>query len=126
MTVSDDYAVRAMLPMAAGKRVSHVAPNPFRERMNISIDVPRSFTQSGVNDKTAGIPVEVPTEVTIRVFDVKGRIVRDIFAGRMFSRIETFVWDGTNAKGERLPSGVYFVKATAGTVQEVRKVVIVR
>jgi hypothetical protein len=128
-TTSSTFEVRAMLPMNQGQYVSSVAPNPFRETTTISIDVPKSFVESNVNDSRGigfGIRREVPTEVAISVYDVKGRHVTEIFAGSMFSRVETFTWDGTNANNERVPSGVYFLKATAGTVQDVKKVVVVR
>lgn len=127
-THSNVLKVKAMLPMASGEAVSHVAPNPFRETTTISIDVPKTFDSDDVDDYAASsaIPREVPTDVTIDVYDVTGRRVKEIYAGKMFSRVETFVWDGTNSQNERIPSGIYFVRARAGSVQEVRKVVVVR
>jgi flagellar hook assembly protein FlgD len=91
--------------------------------------VPRSFVDSDVNDSPGGsfgIRREVPTDVAISVYDVTGRRVKDIFASNTHSHVVTFTWDGTNANNERLPSGIYFIKATAGTAQEVRKAVVVR
>jgi hypothetical protein len=127
---SNTAAVKATLPMDPDESVSQVAPNPFRERTTISIDVPQTFAGSDVDDRsaagTSGIRREVPTEVTIGVYDVKGRLVRHIYSGKMFSRVQTFEWDGTNANHVRVPTGIYFLKAQAGSIQEVRKVVVVR
>jgi len=122
------FDVRAMLPMKSGERVSNVAPNPFRESTTISIDVPKSFVDKDVDDipGSAQIRIEKATEIKISVYDVKGRRVKDIFVGNRFSQVETFVWNGTNASGQRVPSGIYFIKAQAGSVLEVRKVVVVR
>jgi hypothetical protein len=129
-TYSKPVMVKAMLPMDGGERVSQVAPNPFREATTISIDVPQTFVESGVGDaspaRASGIRREVPTEVTIGVYDVQGRLVKKVYAGKMFSRVATFVWDGTNESQARVPSGIYFVKAQAGAIEEVRKVVVVR
>ena len=38
----------------------------------------------------------------------------------------TIPWDGTNDRQERVPAGVYFVKAVTGKAEGVTKVVIVR
>jgi flagellar hook assembly protein FlgD len=35
-------------------------------------------------------------------------------------------WDGTNRYGDRVGSGVYFVRMEAGSTRETRKVVLVR
>jgi hypothetical protein len=128
LTQSETFGIRAMLPMSEGHYVSNVAPNPFRETTTISIDVPQTFVDSDVNDFAGGLGIlrEVPTQVSIQVYDVKGRRVKDVFTGSLYSRVESFTWDGTNANNERVPSGIYFLKATAGTVQDVKKVVVVR
>jgi hypothetical protein len=127
-TRSETYSIRAMLPLNEGQYVSNVAPNPFRETTTISVDVPPTFVDSDVNDFAGvlGIRREVPTGVSIQVYDVKGRRVKDVFTGSLYARVESFTWDGTNANNERVPSGIYFIKATAGTVQDVKKVVVVR
>ena len=126
-TISALFDIQAMLPMKNSERISHVAPNPFRESTTISIDVPRTFDANSVNDGPGGgIKRLVPTEIKINVYDVKGRRVKTVYDGRLFSRIESFTWDGTNDRNVRVPSGIYFIKATAGSIDEVRKVVIVR
>jgi hypothetical protein len=38
----------------------------------------------------------------------------------------TLIWDGTNENLEKVPAGVYFVKAFAGGVEGATKVVVVR
>ena len=60
------------------------------------------------------------------VYDVQGRLVKKVYQGSFYGRIQTFTWDGTNGSNVRVPSGVYFVKARAGGVNEVKKVVLVR
>ena len=44
----------------------------------------------------------------------------------MFSRVETLSWDGTNNRNSPVPSGIYFIRASAGPSTEVKKVVVVR
>jgi hypothetical protein len=120
---SQAFTQIAMVPIAAGS-VSNFAPNPFRESTVVSVNVPKSYAQS--DGPTSGPRLEVPTEVTVEVFDVAGRKIRDIYKGSFYGRVETFRWDGTNDRRERVPSGVYFVRTLAGSVQEVKKVVVIR
>ena len=115
-----------MLPMKVEQRVSHAAPNPFREATTISVDVPKSFAERDTYSRIYGVPRELPTAVSISVYDVKGRRVKALYSGELFAQVETFVWDGTNSRNERVPSGIYFIKTVAGPVAEIRKVVVVR
>jgi len=36
------------------------------------------------------------------------------------------IWNGTDGNGEQVPSGVYFVHASAGAQQAVEKLVLIR
>jgi flagellar hook assembly protein FlgD len=47
------------------------------------------------------------------VFDVRGRWVKDIFAGEVDSGEHRAGWDGTDASGVRMASGFYFVRITS-------------
>jgi len=125
-TRSNTFEVGAMLPMKVEQRVSHAAPNPFREATTISVDVPKSFAERDTYSRIYGVPRELPTAVSISVYDVKGRRVKALYSGELFAQVETFVWDGTNSRNERVPSGIYFIKTVAGPVAEIRKVVVVR
>ena len=83
-------------------------PNPFN---------PVTALSFGVKEKG---------HVSLRIYDVTGRLVRTLIddvreAGRY--RAE---WDGTNNRGASVASGVYFVRAVSGTMEQTRKLVIVR
>ena len=84
-------------------------PNPFRDRTKIVFMLPSDG------------------KATVSVYDVAGRLLRTLpespgFAGRPNHRI----WDGTDADGNDVPSGVYFVRVTAGGESATGKVVLVR
>jgi hypothetical protein len=100
---------------------SHASPNPFHEVTNISVDIPETIAPN-----ENGIPTLTQTPVSIAVYDVLGRRVTELFDGSFFSQVQTFRWDGTDADGRQLPSGIYFLKVTAGAATEVKKVAIVR
>ena len=61
---------------------------------------------------------------SIRVFDVTGRRVRAL-TPEFFSSGSTISWDGRDERGQRVPAGVYFLRAQ-GDVQFVRKSVRLR
>jgi hypothetical protein len=50
-----------------------------------------------------------PGEVTLRVFDVAGRLVRTVCGVRLSAGVHEIFWDGTDDRGRRSASGVYFM-----------------
>lgn len=67
-----------------------------------------------------------PGAVSIKVYDSSGRMAslvaeRDQPAGRY-----SLQWDGRRGDGERLPSGIYFVRLSLGSNVAVRKLLIAR
>ena len=70
-----------------------------------------------------------PAEVTITIYAVDGRLVRTLAlghqpAGNYQNRSRAAYWDGRNALGERVASGVYFYTLTAGNFTATRKMLI--
>ena len=70
-----------------------------------------------------------PTEVLLRIYSVKGALVRRLAlghqpAGIYQSRTRAAYWDGKNEFGESVASGVYFYTLTAGDFTETRKMLI--
>ncbi len=67
-------------------------PNPFNPRTEIRMVVPR-----------AG-------EAVVRVFDVQGRVVRTLRAGRVAAGEHAVTWQGRTDSGGEAASGVYFAR----------------
>ena len=70
-----------------------------------------------------------PAEVTVSIYSVDGRLVRTLELGQMpsgvyRSRSRAAYWDGRNAQGESVASGVYFYTLRAGDFSATRKLVI--
>ena len=70
-------------------------------------------------------------EVVIRIYDVNGRIVRELKLGRLepgyyVPKDRAAYWDGRNESGEQVASDVYFVALKAGEHQQIRRMVLVR
>ena len=70
-----------------------------------------------------------PTDVKLTIYDINGRVVRNIDlghqrAGVYHGRSRAAYWDGRNAVGEPVASGVYFYTLTAGEFTATRRMLI--
>ena len=70
-----------------------------------------------------------PADVTLRIYSVNGSLVRTLAlghqpAGIYQSRARAAFWDGRNALGEPVASGLYFYTLTAGEFTATRKMLI--
>ncbi len=105
------YLARRAADLAAGAPVPgrptlDAAPNPVTSGAAVlSLVLPRADTGS------------------LRVFDVRGRLVRDLFAGPLDAGLHRFTWDGETASGRAAP-GVYFVRFASSDAEVNRKVVL--
>jgi hypothetical protein len=70
-------------------------PNPFNPTTTIAFDV------------------ATPGVVTIRIYDVSGRLVRTLTDGERPQGRHTEVWDGRDNRGSAVRSGIYFYRMTA-------------
>ena len=71
------------------------------------------------------------TSVSVSIYDTTGQLVRTLSlgfqsAGFYNSRGRAAYWDGRNALGERVASGVYFYQLTTPSFQQTRRLVIVK
>jgi len=64
--------------------------------------------------------------VAIRVYDVRGAHVRDLFVGNRQPGIYEVSWNATNDGGQPVASGIYFCRLTAGHVTETRKMLLLK
>jgi len=68
----------------------------------------------------------VGTDVSVRIYDVTGRLVGTVFDGRVSEGGETLVWSGLDESGRRCASGVYFALAESGGVTQTAKLVYIK
>lgn len=105
LTVTSTGAVDDALARS-GLSLSRPAPSPFTTRTQLR------FTLAAEN------------VVELDVLDVGGRRVRSLLGpGRFAAGGHAIEWDGLDDRGERSPSGMYFVRLVAGAEQRVQRVV---
>ena len=73
----------------------------------------------------------VDTEITIRIYNTEGKIVRTLFSGHQTSgyylnRSRAAYWDGRNQLGERVASGVYIYELTTPTFKQTKRLVVLK
>ncbi len=83
-------------------------PNPFNPATTISFYLP---------DKTG---------VQLNIYDVRGRMVRELVSGNLPAGSHTAVWNGTGRRDEQVGSGVYFYVLETGKSRLTRKLVLMR
>ena len=69
--------------------------------------------------------------VSVSIYDTTGQLIRTLplgfqAAGFYNSRSRAAYWDGRNALGERVASGIYFYQLTTPAFQQTRRLVIVK
>jgi hypothetical protein len=84
-------------------------PNPFNPTTTIRYDVP----VGGGN-------------VTLRIYDVNGRLVRTLVEGRRPAGQLAVTWDGRDNKGNPVATGAYFYRVRAKRFEQTRKMVLLK
>ncbi len=70
--------------------------------------------------------LETPSNVDISVYDLRGLVVARLAQAMRPAGAHGVTWDGRGDNGRRLPSGVYFLRAQAGTRSFAQKVTLIR
>jgi len=90
----------------AVSRLDQNYPNPFNPNTRITFGI------SGIKD------------VRLAVYNPLGQEVRILFLGRKNAGVHSVEWDGCDARGSRVPSGVYIYRLEAGDKIFFRKMVL--
>jgi hypothetical protein len=103
------------LSVSAAAKVGRVYPNPFRPK-NGAASISYQVGPSGSAQ-----------EITLRVYDVAGRLVRESSssapAGGGFGVVS---WDGKDARGRLATDGIYFLRVTGAGLEDSRAVTLLR
>jgi len=84
------------------------APNPFSDETSVRFLIPQ------------------PGQVNLDVFDVAGRLVTRLVNGALPAGTHEARWDGRDASGSRVASGVYLLKLSSGGESRAKQVVLTK
>ena len=106
-----EQLARALVPESTALLANY--PNPF----NPETWIPYQLSKA--------------SDVTVRIYATDGSVVRTLAlghqdAGLYHNRTQAAYWDGRNAFGETVASGVYFYTLTAGEFSATRKMLILK
>jgi hypothetical protein len=89
-------------------RLKQNRPNPFRQLTTIDYSIPRA------------------AKVTLRIYNVTGRMVKELVNREQKAGMHTVTWKGKTPRSKTLATGVYFVRLCAGEKTATKKLVLVR
>ncbi len=87
-------------------------PNPFNPSTTIVFDL-SSFNEN-----------EIPVNLTI--YDVAGEKILTLFEGNLNSQMHLFTWNGKDANGQPVPSGLYFYTFQSPVKSVTKKMILTR
>jgi hypothetical protein len=103
-----EQTASAVRPAVTGDRLEQNRPNPF----NPSTEIVFSLANDG--------------PATLRVFDARGREVATLVDADLEVGPHRIAWDGRDARGIRIGSGVYFYRLVSASGVQTRKMVLTK
>lgn len=100
---NEDPTVPAATPL-----LSQNYPNPFNPETTISFQMPKA------------------APVRLAIYNVKGQLVKVLHDGTASQGDNSVVWDGTDAGGNAVSSGIYFSRLESGSKTEIRKMMLMK
>lgn len=88
----------------------------------LSQNYPNPFNPQTVIEYT----LNSPSDVTLRIYNIKGQLVKTLIDGRGEKGFHQTIWDGKNEKGEKTSSGIYFYELKASDYVLTKKMVKLR
>jgi hypothetical protein len=83
-------------------------PNPFNPMTTISFSLPK------------------PGNVTLKVFDIRGHLVKSLVDGHLDATTHEVQWNGTDNQGRQAASGVYYCMLQTDGQRESRKLILAK
>lgn len=83
-------------------------PNPFSTATTIAFELAR------------------PQDVTLSIYDLRGRQVRSLISGRRDAGAHLLIWNGSDDAGRRVATGTYFYRLRAGEEVQTKSMILLR
>lgn len=108
INLSFSGSITGIADLPAVFSVGEPYPNPFNPSTSIEFTLPSA------------------ERVSLTVFDITGRKVRDLVSGPLSAGSHTVSWDGRDENGREISSGVYIARIIAGQETASRKMSLLR
>jgi len=104
------YGVSGESALPRSFALAQNSPNPFNPSTTISFDIPAGESR----------------RMALKVFDVRGKLVRNLVEGIRVPGRHSVFWDGMDETGRKVASGVYFYRMESGDFSRSRKMVLLK
>ncbi|OQX72554.1 MAG: hypothetical protein B6D61_13565 [Bacteroidetes bacterium 4484_249] len=95
----------------------------FSKTDNLGISL-KNYPNPFTSETTFSFDISENSNVQLEVFDITGKKVITLFDSELTSGNYTVKWDGTNAAGDKLDSGLYLCRINANGKSTVKKLTI--
>lgn len=116
------YSVAAVMPDGREIKSGPALVAMPRVAFSMSQNYPNPFNPATTIEYT----LSERADVALAVYDAQGRRVVDLERGVRGAGTHHASWDGRDANGERVASGIYFYRLTSGTRTLTKKLVLVK
>ncbi len=117
--LTDEYMIRCTIdaetsavalvdPTVASFTLLENYPNPFNPTTTIRYNMP------------------TPGMVTLKVFDISGRLVNTLVNGQNPDGLHRITWDGTDLNGNQVSTGIYFYQIDTPHQHQTQKMVLIK
>jgi hypothetical protein len=98
-----------------------IAEKSQPKKLNTPLTVfPNPFSNSG----TISFTLSQPQKVSIKIYDVNGRLIKTLSDAGFEAGSHTIAWDTKNENGSYVFAGIYFLKIQTGSYTETKKIVV--
>ncbi len=115
----------ATMTVAAGGLTTGAPETPVLP-MELSLDQNYPNPFNPVTQMRIGIPDKYNAPVSLRIYNVRGQLVKTVFEGVKPAGYHTFRWDGTDQHGAPVATGVYFANLVSNDRRFTRKMVLLK
>lgn len=100
--------------------------------LTLNVRASRIVYQSNEVNFTKGIQASLSLyiqdyqDVDVKVYEITGELVKDIWEGSHQGGILSITWDGTNDYGRKVAQGVYLLLVKVGSQKDIKEVIVIR
>ncbi len=104
------------IPAAPAARQTQIVANP--------VSLSQNYPNPILDQTTISLELDEAMPVRLEILNLNGQVVRTLVDGVMKSGPQEISWNARDAKGGRVPAGVYFYRLQAGHNFIVRKMIV--
>jgi len=102
-------------------------PNPVLENNKVSdFKLERNFPNPFNPETVIKFNLPEASRVSLNVYNVLGQVVKTLVNEELSAGLHSVIWDGKNAQGSDVSSGVYFYRIKAGDFESTMRMTLLR